>query len=127
MKRLPRPKDQQYVSLYDRVREGEEKSGDDRQEYRKVDVSRLVPAYDFGEVFIDVEKDRGRNVRRAEKQKSSSHSSEAEGRAFDPRAQQEKRHRHPRAQQQPNEKNRLFMNEESHRGGNITACEVEAL
>ena len=90
--------------MYDRVREGEKKSGRDRQENRKVDVSRLVISDDFGKVFIDIKEDRGWDVRCAEKQQSGSHSTEAVDRTVNLWAQQEKRHRHPRAQQQHNEK-----------------------
>ena len=84
MKSLPRPKDQQYVGLYDRVSERKEEPGNDHQQYREVDVSRFVPSDDFRKVFIDVKEDRGRYVRCAEKQKRGSHSAETVDRGFDP-------------------------------------------
>ena len=107
MKRLPRPEDQQYVGLNYCVREREEQPGANREEYRKVDISRFVSSKNFRKIFIDVEKNCRRDMRRTEKQQRRFHAGEAIQRAFESRAQQEKRHRHPRAQQQPGQKDRL--------------------
>ena len=83
MKRLPRPEDQEYVGLNYRSREREEQPGADREEYRKVDISRPVSLKNFRKVFIDVEEDCSRNVCGTEKQQGRFHAGEAVQRAFD--------------------------------------------
>jgi len=98
MKSLPRPINQQYVSLDHRARESEQQSRGDRQYNGKINISSLMPANDLRKIFVDIKEERRRHVRRTKKQQQRPRPRITKHRPLKPRAQKKERHRQPRAQ-----------------------------